>query len=96
MYYVCFYSVADASRIPEVYPLHSAYVDETAKGGGIAMIGTFGNPLAEGSMCVFRSREAAEDFLRRDPFVTEGVAIPSPLREWDPLEYDATGAPVAS
>ncbi|WP_210481476.1 YciI family protein [Naasia sp. SYSU D00948] len=95
MYYVCFYTVADPSRIPEVYPLHSAFVDEFAEGGGIAMIGTFGDPLAEGSMCVFRSQEAAEDFLSRDPFVTQGVASPSPLRQWDPLEYDSNGTPLA-
>jgi uncharacterized protein YciI len=92
VYYVSLYTVADASLIREVYPRHRGYVDEFAKGGGIASIGTFGDPVGEGAMCVFRNRESAEAFLARDPFVTEGVVTASPIREWDPLEYTSEGA----
>ncbi len=94
MYYVTFYSAADPARIPEVYPRHRAYLDEFSAGGGLAMIGTFGDPIGEGSMVIFRSREAAEEFLAHDPFLTEGVANRSPLREWDPLEYGSDGTPI--
>jgi len=52
------------------------------------MIGTFGDPAAEGTMCVFRSREAAQRFMSRDPFVVEDVVTASAVREWDPLVYD--------
>lgn len=32
------------------------------------MIGTFSNPQEEGSMAVFTSREAAEEFVKDDPY----------------------------
>ncbi len=35
------------------------------------MIGTFADPITDGSMAIFRSREAAEAFRDRDPFVLE-------------------------
>jgi uncharacterized protein YciI len=91
VYYVSFYTVRDPGLIPEVYPRHRAFVDEVARDGGIASIGTFGDPVAEGAMCVFRSADAAEAFLAGDPFVTEGVVTRSPVRSWDPLEYDPDG-----
>lgn len=90
MYSVCFYTVVDASRLREVYPRHRAWVDEFARGGDIVAIGNFGR-LEDGAMGVFRSQEAAEAFTARDPFLLEGVATASPLREWTPLEYDASG-----
>jgi hypothetical protein len=34
-------------------------------------------------MAVFGSREAAEEFVRDDPFVNEGVVKGWTLREWD-------------
>ena len=34
-------------------------------------------------MAVFVSREAAEEFVRDDPFVNEGVVKAWTLREWD-------------
>jgi uncharacterized protein YciI len=37
-------------------------------------------------MSVFRSRRAAEAFPAGDPFVLEGVAVPSAVEEWDALE----------
>jgi hypothetical protein len=91
MYYVSFYTVRDPALIRDVYPRHRAFVDQVARDGDIASIGIFGDPVGEGAMCVFRSSEAAQDFLAHDPFVTEGVVTPSPLREWEPLEYDRDG-----
>ena len=37
------------------------------------MYGPFGDPQREGSMAVFTSREAAEEFAEGDPFVLNGV-----------------------
>ncbi|HYY04955.1 MAG TPA: hypothetical protein VE997_00155 [Candidatus Limnocylindria bacterium] len=31
--------------------------------GALLMVGTFGDPQAEGSMAIFSSREAAEEFV---------------------------------
>ena len=91
MYYVTFYEVVpeQAHLLQEVYPRHRAYLDEFAKEGQVAMIGTFGNPLAEGSMAVFRSRAGADAFIAGDPFVLEGLALPLPVREWNPIEFPA-------
>ena len=92
MYAVSFYTVAagQSDRIQEVYPRHRAYLDEFARTGQIAMIGTFADPLADGSMAIFRSHDAAETFRAADPFVLEGVVGDSRILDWDPLEFPAT------
>jgi uncharacterized protein len=95
VYYVTFYHSApdpDPARfakIIETYPRHRAYLDEFAKGGQVWMIGTFGEPQTQGSMAIFRSREAAVTFMAGDPFLLEGLVYRSELREWDPLEFPA-------
>jgi uncharacterized protein YciI len=95
VFYVTFYhSPPDPdperfARIREAYPRHSAYVQEFAQGGQVWLIGTFGDPMTQGSMAIFRSREAAEEFLLGDPFQLEGLVYRSELREWDPLEFPA-------
>jgi len=40
-------------------------------------------------MAIFRSREAAQEFMRNDPFLIEGLVYRSELREWEPLEFPA-------
>lgn len=77
-------------RIPEVYPVHQAYLQEFAAGGELLMVGPFGDPATQGSMALFRSREAAERFVAGDPFVREGIARPE-LRDWDPLVFGSPG-----
>ena len=47
------------------------------------MYGPFGDPQREGSMAVFTSRAAAEEFVEGDPFVVNGVVSHWFLREWD-------------
>jgi len=69
--------------IPEQYPAHRARVDEFHARGELVMVGTFGDPIAEGSMAVFRTREGAEEFVADDPFVTSGVVGRWYLREWN-------------
>ncbi len=80
---------ASFARNIEAYPRHRAYVDEFAKRGQVWMIGTFGDPMTQGAMGVFRSREAVEEFLANDPFVTEGLVFRHEVREWDPLTFPA-------
>ena len=75
---------AQASRLPEVFPRHKAYLDAfQAEHGGVLGIGTFDDPVANGSMAVFASRQAAERFVHADPFVVEGLAVPDEVRDWD-------------
>ena len=89
MLYVVVYAVADggADTIAEVYPRHLAYLTAFARDGQVAMIGPMLPAPASGSMAVFRSREAAEAFPAGDPFVLEGLAVPSEVREWQALEF---------
>jgi uncharacterized protein YciI len=83
--FVTFYeSSADALElIPTHYPGHRARVDEFHARGDLLMVGTFADPIEEGAMAVFRTREAAEQFVVDDPFVTGGVVSRWYLREWN-------------
>ena len=91
VYAVSFYTVAAGQfdRVREVYPRHRAYLDEFAKSGQIIMIGTFADPISDGSMAIFRSRAAAEAFRDADPFVLERLVGESRILDWDPLEFSA-------
>ena len=85
MKYVLFYESADdvASKAPAHFPAHKVRIDEFHARGTLLMVGTFGNPQEEGSMAIFSSREAAEDFARGDPFVLNGVVRDWHVRDWD-------------
>lgn len=81
---VMLYEVAPdgLSRARDHYPGHRARLDEFRARGSLLMAGPFLNP-AEGAMGVFTSREAAEEFIRGDPFVANGVVAKWTLREWN-------------
>jgi uncharacterized protein YciI len=51
--------------------------------GDLLLVGTFADPQKDGSMSVFRTREAAEEFAREDPFVLNGV-----VRDWRVLDWN--------
>ena len=82
--YVLWYQSADdvMSKAPEHYPAHSQRVDEFHARGTLEMVGTFADVQNEGSMAIFTSREAAEEFAEGDPFVTNGVVKLWTVREW--------------
>ncbi|MFK3671252.1 YciI family protein [Leifsonia aquatica] len=93
MYAVSFYEPdPDAgqehfARLVEAYPRHRAYLDAFAETGDVVMIGTFGDAAKDGSMAIFRSREAAERFIAGDPFVVEGLVKRARVLDWDPLVF---------
>jgi uncharacterized protein len=84
MRYVLFYDSADAveSKAPLHFPAHSARLQEFHARGTLLMVGAFANPQEEGSMAIFTSREAAEEFVAGDPFVLNGVVRDWHIREW--------------
>jgi len=49
------------------------------------MVGTFGDPQAQGSMAIFRTRAAAEAFVAGDPFMLEGVVKAYEIRDWNEI-----------
>jgi uncharacterized protein len=80
--YVLFYeAAADMNRARELFPAHRAKWQEFVAGGQLLMIGPFTDPR-QGAMGVFTTRAAAEEFVRVDPFVLEGVVKKWELREW--------------
>lgn len=70
------------STAPVHYPAHKARVDAFHARGDLIAVGTFADPR-EGSMAVFLSREAAEDFVRDDPFVRAGVVARATIKDWN-------------
>jgi uncharacterized protein len=85
--YVLLYDSADdvASRAPAHFPAHRARLDEFHRRGDLLMVGTFGDPQNEGSMAIFTSRDAVEEFVREDPFVLNGVVKDWHIREWNEI-----------
>jgi predicted enzyme related to lactoylglutathione lyase/uncharacterized protein YciI len=82
--YVLFYDSSEAAcdLAPIHFPAHSARVEEFHARGELLLVGTFADPMADGSMSVFTSREAAERFVDGDPFRTEGVIKSWQIKEW--------------
>ena len=89
-----FYRSADdvARRAPEHYPAHVARCQDFAARGTLIGYGTFGDPQSEGSMAIFTTRAAAEEFVSGDPFVLNRVVAGHEIREWNA----STIAPAAS
>jgi uncharacterized protein YciI len=85
--FVVLYESADgvAKRAPEHFPAHRARIDEFHGRGELLMVGTFGDPQAQGSMAVFATRESAEAFVAGDPFVLNGVVRTHEIREWNEI-----------
>ena len=85
MKYVLLYEPADdvAAMAPEHFPAHWARCEEFHAQGELEMVGLFGDVQREGSMAIFTTREAAEEFAAGDPFVANGVVRRWEVRDWD-------------
>jgi uncharacterized protein YciI len=69
------------SKAMENYEAHSERLHEFHSRGVLLMAGPLGNP-PEGALGIFTTREAAEEFVAADPFVTNGVVAKWRLVEW--------------
>ena len=79
--HVLFYDSGDLSRAPENFPAHQARYQEFFRRGVLIALGPFADRA--GSMAVFTTREAAEEFASADPFVLSGVVSNWQIREWN-------------
>jgi uncharacterized protein YciI len=81
--YVLLYESAPdaAERAVEHFDAHRAHWQRFLEDATLLMIGPF-RPSGDGAMSVFRTREAAEDFARGDPFVREGVVTSWTVHDW--------------
>jgi uncharacterized protein YciI len=88
--YVLLYTPAEdvLAKAPLHFPAHNARIDAFHGRGAILMVGTFGDPVSQGSMAIFPTREAAEEFVAGDPFVLEGVVRSFEIREWNEVLTD--------
>jgi len=73
-------SGATMDRIMPVYPRHKALVDQFIARGEVIGIGPFADL---GNMAIFRTHEAAREFVRQDPFGLEGLVRSYRIREWN-------------
>jgi uncharacterized protein YciI len=66
--------------IMSVYPRHKTIVDTYIAKGEVIGIGPFAD---KGNMAIFRTRAAAEEFVKEDPFILEGLVKLFVIREWN-------------
>jgi uncharacterized protein YciI len=72
-------SGASMEAIMKVYPRHKLIVDTFIAKGEVIGIGPFSDM---GNMAIFRTKEAAETFVKQDPFILEGLVKSFVIREW--------------
>ena len=73
-------SGASREAIMAVYPRHKVVVDAFKARGEVIGIGPFSDL---GNMGIFRTREAAEEFAKQDPFILEGLIKSFVIRDWN-------------
>lgn len=73
-------SGASMEAIMAVYPRHKTLVDEFIAQGVVIGIGPFSD---RGNMAIFKTRAAAEQFAKQDPFLLEGLVKSYVVREWN-------------
>jgi uncharacterized protein YciI len=73
-------SGATMEQIMAVYPRHKAVVERFIARGELIGIGPFAD---RGNMAIFRTRAAAEEFTREDPFILEGLVRSFVVRDWN-------------
>lgn len=81
---VAFYDMAPGAmaKVKEHFPAHRARLDQFHGRGVLVAAGPFGNP-AEGAMAIFHSRAGAEEFVKGDPFVVQGLVAKWRFVEWN-------------
>ncbi len=81
---VSFYDLAPGAlaKLKEHYPAHRARLEDFHARGLLIAAGPLGNP-PESAMGIFASREAAEEFIKGDPFVINGLVGKWRLLDWN-------------
>ena len=85
MKYVVIYESAEdvVSKAPAHYPAHAARARDFHSRGELLLIGVFEDAQADGALGIFPTRQAAEAFIREDPFVVHGVVRAWHIRGWN-------------
>lgn len=72
-------SGASVEDIMKVYPRHKSVVDKFIARGLVVGVGPFADM---GNMAIFKTRAAAEEFAKEDPFILEGIVRSIRIRDW--------------
>jgi uncharacterized protein YciI len=86
LFTTAFSSMEDARRdAPEALQRHLARTRRLHAEGAVLMAGAFREPIGGhlSTMAVLANREAAEEFVRGDPFVELGKIARHEIREWN-------------
>ena len=73
-------SGATMEVIMSVYPRHKVIADKYIESGEIIGMGPFTD---RGNMAIFRTRAAAEEWVKEDPFILEGLVKSFVIRDWN-------------
>lgn len=73
-------SGATMDAIMAVYPRHKLIADKYIEKGDIIGMGPFAD---RGNMAIFKTREAAELWVKEDPFILEGLVKSFVIRDWN-------------
>lgn len=73
-------SGASMEAIMSVYPRHKLIADKYIARGDVIGIGPFAD---RGNMAIFRTRIAAEEWVKEDPFILEGLVKSYVIRDWN-------------
>lgn len=84
MKFVLFYDMAPGAlgQLMTHFPAHRTRLEEFHARGVLLAAGPLGNP-PERAMGLFTEREAAEEFVKGDPFVTNQLVSKWRLVEWN-------------
>jgi uncharacterized protein len=83
MKYVLFYELAadGLAKVAEQLPGHQRRMAAFHAAGTLLMAGPYGAPPV-GALAIFTTREAAEEFVKEDPFVVHGVVSTYTIHDW--------------
>jgi uncharacterized protein len=74
---------ASMDAVMAVFPKHQALMNKFIERGELIGAGPF---AGGGNMAIFRTRAAAEEFAKTDPFLLEGLVKSYVIKDWnDPI-----------
>ncbi len=84
MHYILFYDyIPDIlEKRPPHRVAHLSILDEMHAAGKVRLAGAYTDP-ADGAAIVFTDRAAAEEFMSRDPYISNGLVTSHRIREWN-------------